>query len=358
MKKRSYDPHYPAKALEGSDERRKICMRADSLGGACREWNKRHLVLSRRGMPENWSDHFMRVRGLIEESMQGTSQSRHAVILGAGPCNDIPLQSVCERFAKVTLVDSDSSMLEHARNSLHSKELSGRIDLVEGDVSLLVFRLVEQMEKQIAASAAPDEARSAISALIEYSGIGMYDRCTLPFSSGDADLVVSSDVLAHMLAMPLSWVEASYHKKFKSHLGIEEDPTLARLLYRAVAEHFKEVVRIMHPGGRAFIETCVASGPIHGTTLIVQVDDAWGKEPVVVGVPAFGYDDSTRKMVDLVTLLQALMPYEVSLFTTGFNDWVVYTSKHQLVPTKAGVLALRDGTLFQAVTVTKEDPCK
>jgi len=64
------------------------------------------------------------------------SRRERVVVLGAGPCNDIPLDALADMFNDIVLVDINGSALESAKNRYrHNPDVYNRITIVISDLS-------------------------------------------------------------------------------------------------------------------------------------------------------------------------------------------------------------------------------
>ncbi|SIO62442.1 hypothetical protein SAMN05444166_7048 [Singulisphaera sp. GP187] len=112
-----------------------------------------------------------------------------AIILGAGPCQEIPLPALTERFASVTLNDWNESSLEQVAVS---PERSSKVLRLVADLTGVTTQFLEQVTESLATTDDPEQAIEKISALA--------DAVTPQvFSTGQSyDLVVASCVLCQL----------------------------------------------------------------------------------------------------------------------------------------------------------------
>jgi len=354
----SRDSYAAVKGMAGVDRRREFCRMSSSLKQACQRWNHSQYKDARKGRTaEHWIKHAGKVRGLVEDAMKDVNGNEHAVVLGAGYCTEVPLRSMCERFSRVTLVDVDTELMEAAVSGLMSVELAKRVELLEGDVSLIIRSLVARVE-DVLKSHPPgmprDAARSLILSMLDSAAQGNATAMSLRIPDNSADIIFSSDVISYTLSMPVSWMDVNYEKKFGDSLGLEERKGNGSLLHAMVKSHFHEIMRILKPQASALIETCIAHGPILNDQVLIAVQDPVDGKLTYMGIPNFGYDSVARKMAELPHLIVDLMPREKTLVCPdSFRDWTVQISPLQPLMTPVGIVPAYYGNVFQSIIVKK-----
>ncbi|MBM3571877.1 MAG: hypothetical protein FJX52_05870 [Alphaproteobacteria bacterium] len=126
-----------------------------------------------------WSGHLDNSRSTIEAAIARTERRRRAVVLGSGILADVPVAALAAAFDETVLVD-----LVHLAATRRQLRRHGKVRLVEADVT------------------------GTLAALWRYSGQGR-----LPAShptlgvDGDADLVVSCNLLSQLPIMPITWLD-------------------------------------------------------------------------------------------------------------------------------------------------------
>jgi len=354
----SRDSYAAVKGMAGVDRRREFCRMSSSLKQACQRWNHWQYRDARKGRSaEHWKNHAKKVRGLVEDAMKDTVVCERAVVLGAGFCTEVPLRSLCERFSRVTLVDVDTELIEAAVSRLGSFELAKQVELLEGDVSLIIESLVARVEDVLESHPAgmpQDAARSLIHSLLDSAAQGNATAVPLRVQDNSADLVFSSDVMSYALSMPVSWMDVSYEKRFGDSLGLEERKGNGSLLHAMVESHFHEIMRILKPQASALVETCIAHGPIMNDQVLIAVQDPVDGKLTYMGIPNFGYDSVARKMAELPHLIVNFMPRDKTLvLPESFRDWTVQISPLQPLMTPVGIVPAYYGNVFQSIIVKK-----
>lgn len=333
------------------ERRKEICKASNTLREACARWNSWQYKQARKGnIPTSWRIHNETVKGLTEGVMGGIAEKEHAVVLGAGICNEVPLRKMCEQFSRVTLVDIDSSSMEFAVSGLRPRELGRKVEMIEADVSLMLESLVGQVERALEL---PDiskkEAKDFITALITLAGINPNQNKLFSLGDNSANFVMSSDVLPCMTTMPLSWMDTCCEEKFKETFRLVEMP----LIHPAVKAHLAEIGRILKPSSaRAFLETCIATGPIVNGEFMLQMRHPETGKPVFSGLPIFGYDPIVLRAVELNHLL-SLMPSGMIASKHSLKQWMVATSGQIKMQTSVGPVSVFDGSIFQSVVLAK-----
>lgn len=308
-------------------------------------------------MSDCWQDHSKKVKGMAEGEIGPGSD--HAAVFGAGICYEVPLLRMCESFNRVTLVDLDTSVMEYATERLESAELAQKVVLLGGDVSTFIIPLIEQIETVLDnhPKNMPEKAARNLILSLVVNAIQM--KCSfIPLELPDksVDFVFSSDVLPYMLTLPVSWLEVKYEQKFGHPLGLEEMPGISQLLYATIKAHFGEVERVMRNGSKAFVETCIASGPTIEDKVIIAYEDPLSGALLYLGIPLFGYDPTSKRMAQLWDLLANFLPENLLPDHANSKDWTILKGEKQPIPTPEGVTYIQDGNVFQAISLMKKDP--
>lgn len=85
-----------------------------------------------------WAPHLAACRSTIRTAISRTDRRRLAVVLGAGPLNDVPVAMLAAAFERVMLVDvlhlraTRTAVAAHATVDLVSSDVTGMIDTVHG----------------------------------------------------------------------------------------------------------------------------------------------------------------------------------------------------------------------------------
>jgi hypothetical protein len=148
------------------------------------------------GAPGRWfrlpaiaDTHVAESRALILDAAARVRPGR-AIVLGAGPCREIPLAELAGRFEALTLNDHDGPALEAA---LHAAGLdAGAVRLLVADLTGVTAEFVREVGRRVDEAADPAEAIEQVARVAEATR-------PEPFRAGGAfDLVVASCVLAQL----------------------------------------------------------------------------------------------------------------------------------------------------------------
>lgn len=150
-----------------------------------------------------WEGHLENSRASILEAAQACAGRKHALILGSGALQDVPVEQLAKMFDRVTLADVVHPLCARWRvRRLHN------VSLVTLDVTGVLDALADGRD-------IPDCAPQALGALLR----------------GDApDLTVSANILSQLPLLPLRRLEA-----LGTHLPRELDAFATRLLANHVS---------------------------------------------------------------------------------------------------------------------------
>jgi hypothetical protein len=178
---------------------------------------QRRINLETLAYAADFAEHRKNVTALLASALPSQTKGTLCV-LGAGNCNDLDLARLCERYAKVTLVDIDAQSVE-AAVAAKPQPSRGVIDVV-APLDILGFGAD-------VAAASVEVARDRAHDLGSSIGIGQYDT------------VVSACVFSQLV----------------STVARQLGPTHPRILdvVRAVrAVHFELMLSLLAPEGRGF----------------------------------------------------------------------------------------------------------
>jgi hypothetical protein len=185
---------------------------------------------------------------------------RAAVILGAGACTELPLESVARALATVVLVDLDAPGMERARAelpaSLRTRVRTLRTDLTGGVSQALAALLRAQPWNDLARLGGPTGAAplDAAAACLELCPVP--DPPALPgLAPGAYGLVISSLLLTQLFSLPLLDVLDT----LALHAPDVVDSRETHPRYRAAAQGFRRRVAHAH---LSLLDTLLAPGGI------------------------------------------------------------------------------------------------
>lgn len=127
----------------------------------------------------DWLSHYQACQNSILQALEACSQTRHCLVFGAGSLQDIPLDTLSERFEHITLVDL--VFLPAARRKVR---IYDNIELLEHDVT----ESLEAVFKGQQDIAAPSYG---------------LDRPQI-------DLVISLNLLTQLPLLPVKWLQSRY----------------------------------------------------------------------------------------------------------------------------------------------------
>ncbi|MBU4342403.1 MAG: hypothetical protein KKG21_00160 [Candidatus Omnitrophica bacterium] len=221
---------------------------------------------------KHWVDYIERSHKGILAAAERAENKGVAVVLGAGPCMDIPLSELVQTFEKVVLLDLDEESMEAAKEGLRLgltrrdlapeeiESLLSRIEIRKLDISLIVARLLDEVDKIIASSKGLDEARERLMGLFEE----VKPEGQLPFMDEEVDLIVSSMFISQMFYYFNESMEIKLRDKFGA-AGLSGGEDIQWLvssslfnLDKILFPHMRELERMLSPGGAIYLSSDVA----------------------------------------------------------------------------------------------------
>ncbi|HEX6123707.1 MAG TPA: hypothetical protein VFY89_11130, partial [Ktedonobacterales bacterium] len=220
-----------------------------------RAWYRRHA-------PE----HLRQVEALCAEGLRARASTApaRAVLLGAGACTELPLESLARALEAVQLVDVDVPGIARARDGL-AAALRARVDLLQAD-------LTDGVSASLAAAlrAQPwDDLRALGSGAALDAAATCLERCPVPDPPAFPDLAlagyglaVSSLLITQLFSLPLLDVLDTLNL----HAPEATDRREESARYSAAARDFRRRICLAHlallfsllaPGGVALLITDV-----------------------------------------------------------------------------------------------------
>lgn len=204
--------------------------------------------LSVREAERRWAElrrpHKEKNKALIMAGLEQVERKRHCVVLGAGPCFDIPLRELHEGFERVTLVDIDHEAMQEAVRGLSPRDPSS-VECVEEDITGGVGTISSQIYDAIRRGS---KARKVVNGIVR-----IMDRAEVSpeYVRGiQADYIVSSMVLSQ-LANPLKLAPSWHEQRFSKNLI---DSKRWASAYRSFAERIQLAhLRALRSRGGAII---------------------------------------------------------------------------------------------------------
>ncbi|WP_316978399.1 hypothetical protein [Shumkonia mesophila] len=184
-----------------------------------------------------WAPHLENCRQAILEAARSVADHRKATVLGSGLLLDVPLAELAATFEEVALVD-----VLHMRSARRAAARFPNVRLVEADVSGVIARLADP-------SGTPP---------------------SLDLPEGDADFVVSANLLTQLPYLPCRWLR---RRKVISPDGID---AFGRALMR---QHLQSLARL---AGRVCLITEVEHRLCDGPDTVQTFDPLRGLK---IGLP-------------------------------------------------------------------------
>lgn len=213
-------------------------------------------------------------RRLIGEIASKAPQGGRAIVLGAGRCDEIPLDLLVERFFEVRLVDADRAALDEGlRAAALSVEAANRVTLEIADLTGLTDTLLERAK--FLANEAPS-FDAWLERVIELTtelrpwpltlGDGLPSAVTPRF-----DLVVASCVLCQLHVSAQVCMSALVAQRFtraeadQFHQSPRWSEALAMLAERMERTFVDSLAKLVAPEGRIYLSDTVQVCFVQGT---------------------------------------------------------------------------------------------
>jgi hypothetical protein len=229
-----------------------------------------HFFEGKEPEQQEWKDffrwHSRNVSDASEEARGG-----NACILGAGPCNDIPLEELARRFSQVSLVDMDPEAPELARSRL-PLELRWKVPVYIADASAFISDFVARSEEIIGSAESTDEAAQKILNLLS-SSYTVNDLIPMGLEYGSMDFVASTDLLSNILMLPLHYLENRISERFGDDFSFMSDPSDDKIFAASLgshASHVMEARRLLSENGIMLVSPCSAYATMMESSLYPQ----------------------------------------------------------------------------------------
>lgn len=231
-------------------------MRIDTLtynniqtqGAKRREWLRQHSP-----------QHLEHCAALILHALQKRPQStsRSTLVLGAGACTEIPLDTLARASDEVVLVDLDLASMQQAQSELASPALRKRIHLLQcdisGGISANLNHLIQQQPWETLLAQGSQAIFNAAAHCIE--------QCPIPdppqiqgLGTSEFGLVISSLVLSQLFSYPLLDVLDHVQRIAPNYLGDQEhhhryQEAAQALRTRIIQAHLHLLQKLADQGG-------------------------------------------------------------------------------------------------------------
>jgi hypothetical protein len=171
---------------------------------------------------------------------------RHALILGAGRCFDIPLPEIVTEFDQTTIVDVDVTSMQDVADALPGR-LADKVHLVGAEISGAAAKLATTIEEAGSSSRTYADFIPAAS-----KGIGsLVETHNQPELGGDYAFVCSQLLLTQIVSLPVLFMRSTiaerYHTELSRLPGSPDESILMALTTlsdRLQADHIHQLARV------------------------------------------------------------------------------------------------------------------
>lgn len=170
-----------------------------------------------------WADHLQRSRAFVLRGSELTSGRRSVVLLGAGACRDLPIETFLTQFEQVHLVDIDATSLNEGVRSLGPEGTTAHLHRHVWDASGgLVSRLVIDCETIL------NQAKDFSGTLTDASALfdaAAHEPVTPPEPLRQADYVVSSGLTSQLVTFLQRYLGEQCRTRFPNQQAAEAERT-------------------------------------------------------------------------------------------------------------------------------------
>lgn len=200
--------------------------------------------------------HVAESRRLILAAAAAVKPGR-AAVLGAGPCREIPLAELAERFEHVTLNDIEPETISQAMASVQLPAgLAGRIELDTSDLTGVTQAVLGQIDDTLATAGDPAAAIAAMTTIVEQQPPGL-----VPLA-GPYDMIVASCLLSQLHQPLVDQIGRRFAARFPESNKLPEispqwKQALFNLARRMEARFVDELTRLLAPRGAIYLSESV-----------------------------------------------------------------------------------------------------
>ena len=236
-----------------------------------REENQPQSVPKRYRIAPFATRHVENSRAWIEKAAAEVTASGSVLVLGAGPCSDIPLAELLAAFDRVVLNDFDPALLAQALERLHPAAERQRIELNVSDLTA-PDSLLAVTDAILATADDPETALLQIAAATRAFEVRKAEI------AGSYDLVVASCLLSQLHVMTVQRMLASFRLRFSENVdslaaAVEWKLALYDLARRMEHNFIDQLFEWLAPEGR-----CYLSETVQLCYLDLAADGAWETE--------------------------------------------------------------------------------
>ena len=200
---------------------------------------------------------------LITSAMRDVHPGR-ALVVGAGPCREIPLVALAERFARVVLQDQDAGDLATAA-ALVAGVASVTTEVC--DLTGLTEELVADAAQRIAIAGSPAHAVEQLIERVQNASLRVAPPAPV------WDLVIASCVGTQLHIRALDAITRCYAARFP-HAPLAQSAAwtdaMMRFTWRLQDDFMAHLLGLVAPGGRLYLSDTVQVG-----LLYLRADGGW-----------------------------------------------------------------------------------
>lgn len=258
------------------------------------------------------------------ERMQG--KKGRAVILAAGPCFEVQLETICQAFNEVLLVDADLEIVNASISTL-DRSLRSKVRTVKADVSFFLDELTTAMGgiiERLDGTENPESIKATLKKdLSTFLKLKWFSVGKLDLENESVDFVISSSVLGCITQAHISWLDYLFNKKFGMDFFLTgSEQIILDIIKTSISLHLFEISRIMRPEAVCNIFSTISKGIVVDGSVIMQ--PLLTADGIVDSLVKFGIDPSTGNAVGLRELVRENDPKNC-LKEADFDSIIVYS---------------------------------
>ena len=185
-----------------------------------------------------------------------------AIVLGAGPCDEIPVVALATRFKELVLNDIDARTVSSALDTLEiDSKVRGKIHLDASDLSGVTGPTLAQVDGALSTASDPQQAAGAMAAaLTGQPAVGL--TLSGPFAAGAYDLVVASCLLSQLYFHLMHGAAARFEARYPGQQELLRTSqawtnALDHLARRMEDRFVDDLAQLVSTGGRVYLSESV-----------------------------------------------------------------------------------------------------
>ncbi len=198
---------------------------------------------------------------LIEQVMLEVRPGR-ALILGAGPCREIPLVPLAQRFETIVLQDQHANDLETAVSLLADAPISAVVITEVRDLTGITEHLIAGTAQRLERASSPAEAIDLLIELVDGAGL------TVEPPRPEWDLVIASCVGTQLHIRALDEITRRFEQRFAGEGASLAQSTawtdaMLRLSWRLQDSFIEHLLGLVERDGRIYLADTVQVGVLY-----------------------------------------------------------------------------------------------